>query len=107
VGEGEDLARPGEDFGERDMATEGREPVDLVAEVAVLVSVLMEPKRKSALGILPLHPFGRKGRVAAVDMAHKGGGGPASICGTASRHSTKASSTPFFRIRVRISWEAS
>ena len=60
--------------------------VHLVAGVAVLVFVLVEPERKSALGIL-LHFFSRKGNaeksseeatdmmggIAAVDMAHKGG----------------------------------
>ncbi len=59
--------------------------VNLVAGVAVLVFVLVEPERKSALGIPLLHFFGRKGNagksseettdimggIAAVDMAHK------------------------------------
>lgn len=63
------------------------DPVNLVAGVAVLVFVLMEPERKTALGILLLHFFGRKGNaeksseeatdmmsgVAATDVAHKGG----------------------------------
>ena len=57
--------------------------INLIAVVAVLVSVFMEPERKSALGIL-LHFFGRKGntvkrgkeatdvmgRIGTVDMAH-------------------------------------
>jgi len=60
--------------------------VNLVAGVAILVFVFMEPEGESALGILPLHPFGRKGNaeksseeatdivggVVAVDMTHKG-----------------------------------
>ena len=60
---------------------------NLVAEVAVVVFVLVEPERKSALGILLLHSLSRKGNakrsseeatnmmggIAAVDMAHKGG----------------------------------
>ena len=59
--------------------------VNLVAGVAVLVFVLVEPERKSALGILLLHFFGSKGnaeksskeatdivrRIVAVDMAHQ------------------------------------
>jgi hypothetical protein len=63
------------------------DPVDLVAGVAILVSVLVEPERKSALGIHLLPFFCRKGNgekrgekatdvmggIAAVDMAHKGG----------------------------------
>jgi hypothetical protein len=63
------------------------DPVNLVAGVAVPVFVFMEPERKSALGILHLHFFGRKGNaeksseeatdmmsgVAATDVAHKGG----------------------------------
>jgi len=61
--------------------------VNLVAGAAVLAFVLVEPERKSALGILLLHSFGSKGNaeksskeatnivggIAAVDMAHKGG----------------------------------
>ena len=61
--------------------------INLVAGVAVLVFVFVEPEGKSALGILLLHFFGRKGNaeksseevtdmmsgVAAADMAHKGG----------------------------------
>ena len=61
--------------------------VNLVAGIAILVFVFMEPKRKSALNILLLHFFGRKGYaekrseeatdimggIAGVDIAHKGG----------------------------------
>lgn len=60
--------------------------VNLSAGVAVLVFVLVEPERKSALGILLLLFFGRKGNaksseeatdmmsgIAGTDMAHKGG----------------------------------
>ena len=60
--------------------------VNLVAGVAVLVFVLVEPEGERALGILLLHPFGRKGNseksgeeatdvagsIVAVGMAHKG-----------------------------------
>ena len=60
--------------------------VNLVTRVAVLVFVFMEPEGESALGIIPLHPFGRKGNaessseeatdmvrgIGAADMAHKG-----------------------------------
>jgi hypothetical protein len=60
--------------------------VNLVARVAVLVSFFVEPEGESALGILLLHPFGRKGNaeksseeatdmvggIVAADMAHKG-----------------------------------
>ena len=60
--------------------------VDLVAGVAILVSVLVEPEGESALDILRLHPFGRKGDaeksskettnvvggIEAVDMGHQG-----------------------------------
>jgi hypothetical protein len=63
------------------------DPVNLVAGVTVLVSVFVEPERKSALGILLFHFFGRNGNaeksseeatdmmggVAAAHMAHKGG----------------------------------
>ena len=61
--------------------------VHVIAVVAVIVSVLMEPERKSALCILLPHFFGRKrnaeksgeeatdivGGIAAADMAQKGG----------------------------------
>jgi len=60
--------------------------VNLVAGVAVLVFIFVEPEGESALGILLLHPFGCKGNaekssqettdivggVVAVNMAHKG-----------------------------------
>ena len=60
--------------------------VNLVARVAVLVFVFVEPEGESALGILLLHPFGCKGNaeksseestdivggIDATDMAHKG-----------------------------------
>jgi hypothetical protein len=60
--------------------------VNLVAGVAVLVFVFVEPEGERALGILLLHPFGRKGNseksgeeatdvvgtIVAVGMAHKG-----------------------------------
>jgi len=59
--------------------------VNLVAGVAILVFVFVEPEGESALGIL-FHPFGRKGNakksseeatdivggIVAADMAHKG-----------------------------------
>ena len=61
--------------------------IPLVAGVAVLVFVLVEPERKSTLGIFLLHSFSRKGNakkrgeeatdvmggIGAIDMAHKGG----------------------------------
>ena len=63
------------------------DPVNLSTGVAVLVFVLVEPERKTALGILLLHFFGRKGNaeksseevtdmmsgIAGTDVAHKGG----------------------------------
>ena len=60
------------------------DPVNVVARVAVLVSILMEPEGESALGTLLFHPLGRKGNAekssedsadivgGIVDMAHKG-----------------------------------
>lgn len=68
------------------------DPVDLVAGPAVLVFVFMKPESETALGILLLHFFGRKGNaeksgeeptdvmsgVGATDVAQKGGGLPAS-----------------------------
>jgi len=68
----------------QDMAV--ADSVHLVAGVAILVFVLMEPECKSALGILRLHPLGRKGNaeksseeptdmvggIGAADMVHKG-----------------------------------
>ena len=61
--------------------------VNLAAGIAVLVFVLVKPERKTALGILLLHVFGRKRNaeksseeatdmvsgVSGTDMAHKGG----------------------------------
>lgn len=60
--------------------------VNLVAEVAIPVFIFAEPEGESALGILLLHSFGRKGNaekssdeatdivggIVAADMAHKG-----------------------------------
>ena len=68
----------------KDMAI--TDSVKLVAGVAIRVFVFMEPEGESALGILLLHPFGRKGNaekssekateivggVVVADMAHKG-----------------------------------
>lgn len=63
------------------------DPIKLIAGVAILVFFLVEPERKSALEILLLQFFGRKGNtekrceeatdimggITAVNMAHKGG----------------------------------
>ena len=68
----------------KDVAT--ADSVNLVAGIAVLIFVSVEPEGVSALDILLLHPFGRNGNakksseeamdlvggIVAADMAHKG-----------------------------------
>ena len=93
--------------------------INFVAGFAVLVFVLVEPERKSALEIFLLHFFSSRGNaeksseeamdimggIGAVNVAHKGK--TFEPLGTASRHSTTTPSTPFFSRKARISWQTS